>query len=149
MGNFEATKKYLVDSQKALRTPFPEARDPQHMESNHRGAFPKLNPGWQTQFIISSTRLYFNPTVQYLGEALYLVSNHYMVSLQSYPVLDKLIQYLLRPERLQCSPEDLQINVWKQSTQQLGWQQKIRNSIMSIRTLFPYTIAPLIVHMEK
>ena len=32
---------------------------------------------------------------------------------------------------------------------QLGWQQKIRNSIMRIRTLFPYTIAPLIVHMKN
>jgi hypothetical protein len=55
----------------------------------------------------------------------------------------------LRKTSFSASAEDIQTNVWKQSLQLQGWQQKIRNTIMRLRDFFPQTMAPLILHDEN
>ncbi len=148
-GEFDLAKKYLDDAQKTTLSPFQKQEILSTWQATIGGHSPKLHSGWQMQFIVAATKLYFAPSVKYLGNSEYLVSDSYLVSLQSYPVLDRLIQYLLGKRGFSASPDELQENVWHQSTQQMGWQQKIRNSIMRLRSLFPYTLAPLIVTMDN
>ena len=47
------------------------------------------------------------------------------------------------------SPAEVQTNVWHESVSSQGWQQKIRNSIMRLRDLFPYTIAPILLQGDN
>ncbi|NRA64444.1 MAG: winged helix-turn-helix transcriptional regulator [Pseudobacteriovorax sp.] len=147
-GDFVGTKRDLKEAQRSLNSPFQKQEILNTWTATIEGHSPKMSFQWQKKFIISSTKMYFSPKVEYLGDSIYLVSKQYRVSLASYPVLHRLMQYLFAHKNQSISAEDLQEKVWKQTTRQQGWQQKIRNSIMRIRSLFPYTIAPIIVYSE-
>lgn len=99
--------------------------------------------------LFKKTKIYFNPTFEYIGNDAFKVSDKYIINLNTHSILSQLLQYLLKRARFSASAEDIQLHVWQQSLDQQGWQQKIRNSIMRIRDLFPQTIAPLIIHHEQ
>jgi len=92
------------------------------------------------------TRIYFGPTIRKVKNRSYQVAAHYMINLDRHAAIDDLFQYLSQQGKNEYSLEELQKNVWSQSINQLGWQQKIRNTINRLRGLFPYTMAPLIIH---
>jgi tetratricopeptide (TPR) repeat protein len=109
------------------------------------GRASRLTPEWKAQLVTRATRIYFAPTLAPVRENYYIVSNFYYVDLSSYPILAKLMTYLLQQKNYTATPEELQKNVWKQNLNLQGWQQKIRNAIMRLRSMFPFTIAPLIL----
>ena len=148
MGYFEKTTKLLKEAHKAINSPFQKQEILSTWLSTMEGHSPKMSYSWQKKFIISSTKMYFSPEVQYLGQSKYLVSHHYEVSLGHFPILDRLLRYLMDHKNQSVPVEEIQTQVWQQSIQQQGWQQKIRNAIMRIRSLFPYTIAPIIVYND-
>lgn len=147
-GHFESTTGLLKEAHRAINSPFQKQEILSTWLSTMEGHSPKMSYTWQKKFIISSTRLYFAPEVKYLGSSNYVVSQNYKVSLAQYPILDRLLKYLMHHKNKSVTVEEIQLKVWQQSIQQQGWQQKIRNAIMRIRSLFPFTVAPIVVYDE-
>ena len=104
---------------------------------------------WQSEMIARYTRIYFAPSLRVVDKNKYCISNYYEVDLNRFPALADLFDFLLKQLNFSSDLKNVQEYVWKQSTHTQGWQQKIRNSIMRLRTLFPYTIAPLILHRSN
>lgn len=92
------------------------------------------------------TSVYFNPTIKRDGEKKYTVSHYYQINLEKHGSIDQFLHYLMNASGHESQLENLQTQVWSQSTHQLGWQQKIRNTINRTRGFFPYTMAPLVIH---
>lgn len=147
-GEFHLIKTYLSSAKKDSTLPFHKAVIIDIWNATMEGHSPKIQNKWHLKFLISATKLYFSPSIQSMGNSHYIVSKHYTVSLESYPVLNKLFQYLLKKRDLSASPEELQQNVWNQSIQQTGWDQKIRNAIVRLRSLFPHTLAPIVIYSD-
>lgn len=98
------------------------------------------------QLFARLTRIYFNPRLEKISPRVFTISNLYKVELDKHPSIAEFLCFLLEQKGKSSAPEKIQSKVWKQSIQQLGWQQKIRNTINRLRQLFPYTMAPLIIH---
>jgi hypothetical protein len=79
----------------------------------------------------------------------FIVSDHYVVSLEKHPAMADLIHYLSERVPHGASLAEIQSDVWKESTNAQGWQQKIRNAVMRVRDHFPYTIGPILIHHEN
>jgi tetratricopeptide (TPR) repeat protein len=113
------------------------------------GRSSRLTADWQTQLLARATRIYFAPTLEAVDERHFRVSGHYNVSLERHPSLAELLHYLMLKSNYSAATAEIQTEVWKQSLQTQGWQQKIRNTIMRLRDFFPQTMAPIIVHAEQ
>ncbi|MFK7822891.1 MAG: hypothetical protein AB8G05_01955 [Oligoflexales bacterium] len=109
----------------------------------------RLIHDWQSKMIARYTRVYFAPSLKVIDKSKYCISNLYEVNLSRFPALAELFDYLIKQLNFSSDLKNVQEFVWKQSTHSQGWQQKIRNSIMRLRTLFPYTVAPLILHKSN
>jgi len=109
----------------------------------------RIHMPWQESLLGHLTWIYFRPTLKAEGKGKFSVSKHYQVDLSHHPALVEIMEFLMEKNKFSANPADLQQEVWKQSLAQQGWQQKIRNSIQRLRALFPYTMAPLIVHDEQ
>ena len=94
-------------------------------------------------------RGYFAPTIKMDGNRSFTVSDHYVVSLEKHPAMGDLIAYLSERIPGGAPLADIQSDVWKESVNAQGWQQKIRNAVMRVRDLFPYTMAPLLIHSDN
>jgi hypothetical protein len=114
-----------------------------------RGQSPKLISGWQQRLMARFVRTYFAPFLVWDEGRKFAVSDHYCIDLERHPMLADILRYLLDHGANGVAPENLQIQVWKESLKTSGWQQKIRNSVMRLRDLSTYTIAPLILHEEQ
>lgn len=90
--------------------------------------------------------LYFKPTIQQIDFYTFTVGQHYQVCLKNQPILAETLNYLLSKRSLSASPSELQQKVWKQSLQTQGWQQKIRNTNLRLRSAFCYCIQTPILH---
>jgi tetratricopeptide (TPR) repeat protein/predicted DNA-binding protein (UPF0251 family) len=110
------------------------------------GHSPKLTSPTHLAIVARFVRTYFAPSISQIDSKNYLVSKHYHVSLERHPALAELLHYLLAKGDFSAQGSDIQTQVWHQSLQAVGWQQKIRNSIMRLRELFPYTVGPLLLH---
>ena len=113
------------------------------------GRSSRLTSDWQGQVLARATRIYFAPTLEAIDDRHFRVSGHYNVSLERHPSLAELLHYLMLKSNYSASTAEIQTEVWKQSLQTQGWQQKIRNTIMRLRDFFPQTMAPIIVHAEQ
>ncbi|MEZ4742660.1 MAG: hypothetical protein R3B45_09465 [Bdellovibrionota bacterium] len=112
------------------------------------GRSSRLTQKWQLDLLARFTKLYFSPNVEVINKSLFRISGHYMVTLERHPSLSEMLYFLLQKRKCKATMEEIQTDVWKQNLKMLGWQQKIRNAIMRIRNLFPYTMAPLLLHHE-
>ena len=145
-GEFEECSKSILETEKHNRLPSYKRQIVTMWSAAVRGNAPKVSPKWKKDLLIPCTNLYFQPQIKKTSEYEYLISSVYSVSLETYPMLNKILTYLMNQKNFSACPEEIQTHVWKQSLNQQGWKQKIRNNITRIRTLFPYTIAPLIIH---
>src|SRR5690606_6992897 len=103
---------------------------------------------WQRSILKRMTRVYFGPYLESRGDGRYMVSGQYEGDISKHPAMISLLDYLLHSKRYSASPEEIQEQVWGQSTSSQGWRQKIRNTITRLRDQFPYTMAPLFIHNE-
>lgn len=147
-GDFPECVKRLQSAAKSKRAGYTETVVIQSWLATIAGHSPKLSP-WQQKLVTKSTKVYFAPTFENMGNSTYRISRHYIVELGHHPVIRDLIDYLLSRNQFTAQAAELQQNVWGQSLSLQGWQQKIRNTIMRIREFFPQTIAPLILHSDN
>jgi tetratricopeptide (TPR) repeat protein len=145
-GDFQKCTHILSSVEKSACMSFPDLFSVQSCLATIKGQSPRLHNDWQTAMVARFVRSYFSPTLSSPEPGLFVVSGHYTVSLVKHPMLADLLNYLTVHPATGSSPEDIQVSVWKQSVNTQGWQQKIRNSIMRLRDLFPYSMAPIVLH---
>ena len=145
-GDFKECSRILKSTSKYSKIGFADNFAIKCWIATIEGKSYRLIHPWQSEMIARYTRIYFAPNLKVVGSKRYCISNLYEVDLNRFPALADLFDYLLSQLNFSSDAKSVQEYVWKQSTQSQGWQQKIRNSIMRLRTLFPYTIAPLILH---
>lgn len=108
------------------------------------GGSPRLERAEEVAYVSRMTRIFFDPSVCWLNESDIAVSEHYHVSLQKFPIIRQVLQYLAQKPLQTATYEELLEAVWHESNQTQGWEQKIRNTVVRIRELIPYTMMPLI-----
>jgi hypothetical protein len=90
-------------------------------------------------------RYFFAPNLKSLGQSLYLVNDVYKVDLSLYPVLNRLLQQILRHPQKALATQDVQDLVWRQTASLEGWKQKLRNAVSRLRYQFRFMMAPLVI----
>ncbi len=108
----------------------------------------RIHSNWQKGLISTATRIYFRPVLECIDDRIFMVSSCYTVNLEKMPALADLLRYLMNKSNFKATAEEIQEQVWRQSTTLQGWKQKIRNTIMRLRDCIPYTVAPIIIHAD-
>jgi len=148
-GRFEDCTKLLRVAAKSPRISFVDQFNVSVCLATIEGRSPRLLNGWQVEMFARFARTHFAPTLEAVDARLFRVGMHYPVSLERHPALADLLHYLLRRSSFSAQTAEVQTEVWKQSINSQGWEQKIRNAIMRLRDLFPWTIAPIILHSDN
>lgn len=147
-GDFPSCRKHLKSGSSHNRINFIDKLVINTWLATIEGRSSKLTSNWETNIVSRYTRIYFAPSFK-LNNNTCTISTHYTVDLQKHRIIADVISFLLQQPNLQATAEKLQKEVWKQSIKAQGWQQKVRNTVMRVRDLFPQTIAPLIIHKEN
>jgi hypothetical protein len=148
-GDFDRAIKSLHAVDKMAAVSWPDRFAAQSCLATVRGESPRFQYKWQEQIVARFVRGYFAPTIKMGPNRSFIVSDHYVVSLEKHPAMADLIGYLSERIPFGATLADIQSDVWKESTNAQGWQQKIRNAVMRVRDHFPYTIAPILIHHEN
>lgn len=148
-GDFERTFKLLHAVEKMSAVSWSDRFAIQSCLATIRGESPRFQALWQEKLVASFVNSYFSPTLTVSDGKSFSISGHYTVNLDKHPAMGDLIQYLIGKGAEGASLSEIQTEVWKESVQAQGWQQKIRNAVMRVRDLCPFTVAPILVHNEK
>ena len=146
LGDFDSCKQKLHDAEKTSKLPLDKAIVIDMWIQNLNGKVKRLQSERIGRLAIPMTRIFFRPSLARKAKGQYLISNNYLVSLESYPTLNNILEYLMAKPDHQATASEIQTKVWLQSTGTEGWKQKIRNSVTRLRQLFPQTIIPLITY---
>lgn len=144
-GNFDLVARILKECAKTTRISFGHRFVCEGWISTIEGRSYRLGNPWQLQMLARFTRIYFRPTIEIAGPKLFTISGKYEVNLDRYSALSDLLQYLILKNSFSATPAEVQREVWGQSLEVQGWAQKIRNTVMRLRDLLPFTLAPLIL----
>lgn len=158
-GDFERASKCLQAIEKMAAVSWTDRFAAQACLSTARGESPRLQHKWQESLVSRFVRSYFAPTLRFDTSNLegsksqkitsFIVSNHYVVNLEKHPAMADLLVYLSDRTPGGASLAEIQTDVWKESLNAQGWQQKIRNAVMRVRDLCPYTMAPIVIHNDN
>ena len=148
LGDFKECYRYLKLSFKYSRKSFADDLAIKCWISTIEGKSFRLSEQWKISIVARYTKIYFSPEIKIGKNNTYSVGNKYTVSLQRFPKLDELLRFLLDQGNYSSKLNTIIEQVWQQTTNTQGWQRKIRNSIVRIRKLFPYTIAPIIIYND-
>ena len=148
-GDFDRAFKLLHATEKMVAVSWPDRFAAHACLATLRGESPRFQYDWQEKLVARFVRSYFAPTLRFSNGKSLIVSDHYTVNLEKHPAMADLIQYLVAAPAGGVTLAEIQGNVWKESVNAQGWQQKIRNAVMRVRDLCPYTIAPIVIHNEK
>lgn len=148
-GDFDRAFKLLHATEKMAAVSWPDRFAAHACLATLRGESPRFQYDWQQKLVARFVRSYFAPTLKFSGGKCLVVSEHYVVNLEKHPAMADLIQYLVAAPAGGVSLAEIQAKVWKESVNAQGWQQKIRNAVMRVRDLCPYTIAPIVIHNER
>src|SRR5690606_24954894 len=124
-GAFADCERILKQAMKSNRLGFADRFLLSSCVATIEGRSPRLTADWQIQLMARFTRTYFAPTLEAIDERHFRVSEHYIVSLERHPSLAELLHYLLLKSNFSADASEIQAQVWKQSLQAQGWQQKI------------------------
>lgn len=146
-GDITNTSYQLQLAQKNPRASFADSFVTSAWLATLNGKSPKLSEEWQLGLVKRFTRCYFAPTAKLLiEEKLLTISDVYTVDFKKQDLLFDVLVYLYRRGNSAASMSELQVDVWKESINAHGWQQKIRNAIQRIRGMVPYTVAPMVLN---
>lgn len=146
IGDFKECTRILRSVAHASKTSFADQFAIHSWLSTVEGHSGRLVNPWQEAIVARMTRLYFAPSITVASHHVFEISRHYHVDLSRYPALSDLLTFLLMQPTFSASTGAIQTDVWRQSLNTVGWQQKIRNAIMRLRGMIPYTMAPLVLH---
>jgi hypothetical protein len=110
-----------------------------------RGRMPRHVPPELVTVSLRLLRYFFAPSLKSLGHSLYMINDVYKVDLGLYPVLNRLLQQILRHPQKALFTQDVQDLVWRQAASLEGWKQKLRNAVSRLRYQFRFMMAPLVV----
>jgi hypothetical protein len=110
-----------------------------------RGRVPRHVDPELTALSLRLLRYFFAPNLKSLGSGLYLINDVYRVDLSLYPVLNRLLQQILRHPHKALPTQDVQDLVWHQAASLEGWKQKLRNAVSRLRFQFRFMLAPLVI----
>ncbi len=148
-GDFTETERYLRHVARLPHASFIDRLCVETWLATIEGKSTRMTQPWQQHVVAHLSKIYFAPSLRIVSERHFRVSEHYEVSLEKHPALADLLHYLLTRASYTCTPAQLQTQVWQQSLNQQGWQQKIRNTVMRLRDFFPYTLAPILLHTDN
>lgn len=112
------------------------------------GKTTKFSSSMQASLLTRLTSIFFAPSIKAVGSHKFEVSGNYIVDLSKQQKLKDLLSYMLQRNVKSFRPEELQKEVWNQSTRLSGWQQKIRNTVQRLRVTFSPCLVPIIVHQN-
>ncbi len=110
-----------------------------------RGRMPRHVPPELVSVSLRLLRYFFAPSLKSLGQSLYVINDVYKVDLSLYPVLNRLLQQILRHPQKALPTQDVQDLVWRQTASLEGWKQKLRNAVSRLRFQFRFIMAPLVM----
>jgi DNA-binding transcriptional ArsR family regulator len=110
-----------------------------------RGRMPRQVPPELVAVSLRLLRYFFAPNLKSLGHSLYVINDVYKVDLSLYPVLNRLLQQILRHPQKALLTQDVQDLVWRQTAYLEGWKQKLRNAVSRLRYQFRFMMAPLVM----
>ncbi|MDA9950935.1 hypothetical protein N9D31_00025 [Oligoflexaceae bacterium] len=145
-GDFERAVELVKSASKTSRLSFTDDFITKSWISTIEGKSPRIPSDMHENLLARMTRVYFRPSIEVVSKTSFRISGHYNVDLSKQKSLAEILNFLLAQEGKCSTPEDLQKNVWKQSTDLQGWQQKIRNTLNRLRPFLKFSVAPLIVH---
>ncbi len=148
-GNFDECLRSLAMAQKSGPLGLTEDVLISTWKETSSGHAVKLTEPWRKELVSRFTRIYFAPHLVEISPSLFKISDHYVVDLSRHAAIAELIRFLANRADFSATPEEIQTQVWKQSLQHDGWQQKIRNTIMRTRHMFGATMAPFILHHDR
>jgi tetratricopeptide (TPR) repeat protein len=148
-GDFDQTFKLLHAVEKMAAVSWVDRFAVTACLATIRGESPRFQHDWHEKLVASFVRSYFAPTLKVLGGKNLVISDCYEVNLEKHPSMAELIQYLIKRATNGATLAQIQTDVWHESVNAQGWQQKIRNAVMRIRDLCPYTIAPILIHNDN
>jgi tetratricopeptide (TPR) repeat protein len=109
------------------------------------GKSTKVSSKHQLSIITRFTNIFFNPSIKATGAHTYEISGKYTIDLSKQPKVNDLVKFILNRNAVSFTSENLQRDVWGQSTRLTGWQQKVRNTIQRLRQIFSPCIVPIII----
>jgi len=110
-----------------------------------RGRTPRNLDAELNRVSLQLLNYFFSPSLKSLGNSHYLVSEIYEVDLTLYPVLNRLLQQILRHPHKALPTHSVQDLVWRQTSSMEGWKQKLRNTVARLRSQFRFMLAPLVI----
>lgn len=148
-GDFELTKALLNKAARILPQSKPSRLLISCWQATVQGHSSKIASPELNQLITRATQTHFAPSIHIISESYIKVSQHYDVNLDRHPIIAKTLVFLSKQHNQTCHVDELRSQVWNQSINTRGWEQKIRNTIMRLRNLFPYTVAPLVTQVDN
>ncbi len=113
-----------------------------------RGRMPRHVDPELSAVSLQLLRYFFAPSLKSLGHSLYVINDVYKVDLGPYPVLNRLLQEILRHPQKALATQDVQDLVWRQTASLEGWKQKLRNTVSRLRFQFRFMMAPLVIQSQ-
>lgn len=108
------------------------------------GKTTNLSSPLKRKLVARATQIFFQPTLMEVSRGKYQINQSFFVDLSDQPLLEKLFSFLLLRANSKITNEHLLKDIWQERTNQLGWEQKIRNSISRLRKLFAALPAPIV-----
>jgi hypothetical protein len=148
-GDFDRTFKLLHAVEKMAAVSWSDRFAVMSCLATIRGESPRFQFDWQEKIVASFVSGYFAPTIKLTDGKSLVISDSYEVNLEKHSAMADLMQYLIGRGASGAALAEIQTDVWQESVKAQGWQQKIRNAVMRVRDLCPYTIAPILIHNER
>ena len=147
-GDFKECERYLRIAHRSTRASYSDKFSVQSWLATIEGRSCRLPDVAHTNLLAQQTLRYFAPCLQVLENHVFLISAHYPIDLSRHPAIYDLLSFLISKPSFSAQAWEIQTHVWKQSLNSYGWKQKIRNTIMRLRNLTPYSMAPLIIQQS-
>lgn len=109
------------------------------------GKSSKITTDKELDFLTRMTNIYFSPCLNTLEDGNFMIANKYVIDASKQPRVRDIIQYAISRGKSSFTIEDLQKDVWQQSTNHSGWEQKVRNSLQRVRKKFSPCIVPILL----
>jgi tetratricopeptide (TPR) repeat protein len=148
-GDFDRTFKLLHAVEKMAAVSWSDRFAVMSCLATIRGESPRFQFDWQEKIVASFVSGYFAPTIKLTDGKSLVISDSYEVNLEKHSAMAELMQYLIGRGPAGAALAEIQTDVWQESVKAQGWQQKIRNAVMRVRDLCPYTIAPILIHNDR
>ena len=135
-GDLDACRRYVARALTNERTGFAE-RTAATQWLGGASSHPAL--------VAVQTRLFFRPTVSFVGDGRFSVNGVFNVDLSRHQTMLHIFRFLMRRPEAAISLEDLHTRIWQARPTNRAWKDKVYGALARLRSLFASTMAPIVL----